>query len=58
MWEQFGDHTMHYRVNGCLEARITDREAREADDHFLFREMVTKRVAPLVWLAMPSHDAP
>jgi hypothetical protein len=38
----------------CATARITEVEATAVE--WGYRELVTKRVAPLVWLAMPGHD--
>lgn len=51
-----------YVVNGCLESRITEHEARKesrwwAGDDW-YRRLVVRRLAPLVWLAMPCHDDP
>lgn len=45
-------------VNGCLDVRITSREAREADYVMpgAYSSLVLQRILPLMWLAMPGHD--
>lgn len=48
--------TRHIRINGCLATSVSDREARDAHDEFAYGVLVTRRVAPLVWLAMPGHE--
>jgi len=42
-------------VNGYLRAILTESEARMADDYVRF---AMKKVAPIIWLAMPGHEGP
>jgi hypothetical protein len=55
MWHGPCSGTYHYTLNDCVSAAITGVEARCAGtDEFPL--LVVRRVAPLVWLAMPGHE--
>lgn len=48
-------YNLHYTVNDCLEMMITRVECLTVSVSE-FETLIIKRLAPLIWLAMPCHD--
>lgn len=50
-----------FGVNGCLTAELTgvelySRTYHHSDPDRLFAILAGEKIAPLIWLAMPTHD--
>lgn len=52
-----GPDRLTYRVNRCLVCHIYRAEVVAATVPE-FAQLVNKRLAPLIWMAMPVHDEP
>lgn len=50
------NHLWVFTVAGCLEAVVTEREARELPTNRDFERLAVERMAPLLWLSMPGHE--